>query len=61
VCFIKDVAALADFYDNQVGNRAGSKLMRAAIAKNVELLVASGKDLGLLAGVHGKAILRQKV
>ncbi len=53
VCFIKDIAALADFYEHTVGNKAGSKLIRAAIAKNVELLLDSGKDLDLLRGVHG--------
>lgn len=60
VCFIKDVAALADFYGNKVGNKAGTKLMRSAIEKNIELLLASGKDLDLLAGVHGKNALRKK-
>lgn len=54
VCFIKDMAALADFYASEVGNKAGHNLMQAAIAKNTELLVASGKDLDLLAGVYGK-------
>jgi UDPglucose 6-dehydrogenase len=60
VCFIKDVAALADFYETKVGNKAGSKLMRAAIEKNIELLLESGKDLDLLAGVHGRKVLRKK-
>jgi UDP-glucose 6-dehydrogenase len=60
VCFIKDIAALADFYESKVGNRAGAKLMRAAIEKNIELLVASAKDLDLVAGVYGKAALRKK-
>lgn len=60
VCFIKDVAALTDFYESKVGNKAGAKLMRAAIAKNIELLVASGKDLDLLTGVHGKKVLKKK-
>ncbi len=60
VCFIKDVAALADFYESKVGNRAGAKLIQALIAKNIELLVASGKDLDLLEGVHGRAVLKKK-
>ena len=60
VCFIKDVAALASFYEKKVGNKAGAKLIRAAIAKNIELLVDSGKDLDLLAGVHGKKVLKKK-
>jgi UDPglucose 6-dehydrogenase len=61
VCFIKDVAALADFYKKSVGNRAGSQLMQAAIAKNIELLVESGKDLDLLQGVHGKRAIKKSV
>lgn len=60
VCFIKDVAALAGFYDKKVGNKSGSALLRAAIEKNIELLRASGKDLDLLEGVHGKGVLRKK-
>jgi len=60
VCFIKDVAALSGFYQSSVGNKAGAKLMQAAIAKNIELLLASGKDLDLLAGVHGKKVLYRK-
>lgn len=59
VCFIKDVAALADFYKKTVGNKAGEKLMRAAIEKNIELLRESGKDLDLLAGVHGKKAVKK--
>lgn len=60
VCFIKDIAALTEFYEHKVGNGSGSKLMRAAIAKNIELLVESGKDLDLLIGVHGKGALRKR-
>ncbi len=60
VCFIKDVAALADFYDHKVKDPYGSKLLHAAIAKNLILLVASGKDLDLVEGVHGKAVTRKK-
>lgn len=58
VCFIKDIAALADFYEAEVGNKPGTKLVRAAIAKNIELLVGSGKDLDLVAGVHGAKVIR---
>ncbi len=60
VCFIKDVAALAAFYDEVVGDKEGSALFRAAIEKNISLLVESRKDLDLLEGVHGKAALRRK-
>ncbi len=61
VCFIKDVAAFADFYDTVTKSPSGSKLLRAAIDKNIELLVSSSKDLDLLVGVHGKKVLKKKV
>ncbi|MBP7770547.1 MAG: hypothetical protein KA066_01390 [Candidatus Pacebacteria bacterium] len=60
VCFIKDIAALADFYESKVGNKAGVKLMQGLIGKNIELLLDSGKDLDLLEGVHGTRVLRKK-
>ena len=54
VCFIKDVAALAEFYRATVKNKKGAALIDAAIAKNIELLRASKKDLDLLRGVYTK-------
>jgi hypothetical protein len=60
VCFIKDIAALADFYGAHVKDDKGEALFRAAIEKNINLLVKSGKDLDLLEGVHGKATVRRK-
>lgn len=60
VCFIKDVAAFADFYSKATNNKAGTTLIQAAIDKNIELLVESGKDLDLLVGVHGRDVLRKK-
>jgi len=59
VCFIKDIAALADFYDRVVGDERGSAIFRAVIEKNIALLVESGKDLDLLSGVYGKRVLRR--
>lgn len=59
VCFIKDIAAFTDFYAGATKDSRGTALLRAAIAKNISLLRASGKDLDLLAGVHGKRVLRQ--
>ena len=53
-CFIKDVAALAEFYRATVKNKKGAALIDAAIAKNIELLRASKKDLDLLRGVYTK-------
>ncbi len=61
VCFIKDVAAFADFYSKATKNKTGMNLIQAAIDKNIELLIESGKDLDLLVGVHGPRVLRRKV
>jgi nucleotide sugar dehydrogenase len=61
VCFIKDVAALTEIYEAKVKEKYGSQFLRAAIEKNIDLLVKSGKDFELLEGVHGKsAITRHK-
>ena len=53
-CFIKDVAALAEFYRATAKNKKGAALIDAAIAKNIDLLRASKKDLDLLRGVYTK-------
>ncbi len=55
VCFIKDVAALAELYGKSVKDPWGDKFLAAAIEKNLHLLVTSNKDLDLVEGVHGKA------
>lgn len=57
VCFIKDVAAFTDLYTRVTKNTYGSALLEAAIEKNIDLLVSSGKDIDLLLGVHGEAAL----
>ncbi len=57
VCFIKDVAAFSDFYKRTTKDTSGSDLLRAAIEKNIDLLVSSHKDLDLLAGVHGSVTI----
>lgn len=59
VCFIKDIAAFADFYRKHTKDKQGSKLFEAAIEKNIALLVSSRKDLDLLMGVHGKVALKK--
>ncbi len=56
-CFIKDFEALARLYQQQVGDPNGVAIFASLTAKNIELLRASGKDLPLLRGVHGDAIL----
>jgi UDPglucose 6-dehydrogenase len=54
VCFIKDIAALAGLYEKKSKNKTGLAFIHAAIAKNIELLRASEKDLDLLAGVYDR-------
>jgi UDPglucose 6-dehydrogenase len=55
-CFIKDMAALRETYENLAPqDKAGSAFLRALEAKNMQLLRTSGKDLDLLRGVYGEA------
>jgi len=53
-CFIKDFAAFVRMYEQEVGDESGVKVLRALENKNIDLLVSSGKDLDLLAGVYGE-------
>jgi hypothetical protein len=56
-CFIKDVAALRAEYERMLPADAnGSAFLRSLEAKNIELLIASNKDLDLLRGVYGDTI-----
>ncbi|SRR6056297_1460978 len=52
-CFIKDFAALADFYKKIIEDEAGAEVWEALEKKNQELLKKSNKDLDLLKGVYG--------
>ena len=56
-CFIKDFAALSEVYKKTVGDKEGIALMKAFEEKNMQLLISSGKDVDLLAGVYGKSVL----
>jgi len=56
-CFIKDFAALKEVYKETVKDKEGVALMEAIEEKNIQLLVSSGKDVDLLAGVYGKSVL----
>lgn len=58
LCFIKDVAAFADFYRRTTGDEFGAKFFDAAMRMNANLLVRSGKDLDLLEGVHGEKFVK---
>ena len=53
-CFIKDFAALGEFYQKAFPDDvSGNTLIDALAQKNNELLRSSGKDIDLLLGVYG--------
>ena len=57
-CFIKDMAAFREFYQQTCPHDAfGSALLAIAEQKNIALLRASGKDLDLLHGVYGDEMI----
>lgn len=58
-CFIKDFAAFAEIYEEIVGDDAGIQVLARVRDKNAKLLVESGKDLDLLAGVYGDGIVKK--
>ncbi len=55
-CFIKDFAALKQSYATLVDDKIGEKVLEAVEEKNIDLLLASNKDIDLLKGVYGKEI-----
>ncbi len=59
-CFIKDFAAFTNMYHDMVGDENGLKVLESLRDKNVDLLLRSGKDLELLAGVYGKTFLKSR-
>lgn len=58
-CFIKDFSAFKEIYEKHIGDEKGMSLLKAMEDKNIELLVKSGKDLDLLAGVYGEDIFNK--
>lgn len=60
MCFIKDSEALRRFYTEKVRNPHGAKMLDAIIKKNIDLLVASGKDIDLLTSTYGAAVAKKK-
>jgi UDPglucose 6-dehydrogenase len=52
-CFIKDFEALSRLYRELVDDKLGAAVLDSLTAKNIDLLLRSGKDLELLRGVHG--------
>lgn len=55
-CFIKDYAAFVEMYKKYVGDEPGIKALESLEQKNIDLLLSSNKDIGLLKGVYGKDI-----
>lgn len=52
-CFIKDFEALRRLYETQMQDEYGANLFDALAAKNLDLLLSSGKDVDLVKGVYG--------
>jgi len=59
-CFIKDFAAFETLYEETVGDKRGVDALRGIEEKNIDLLIASGKDRELLRGVYGEGRHVQK-
>lgn len=51
-CFIKDFAAFRNFYKGNISDEMGVTVLRAIEEKNKNLLMESGKDVGILKGVY---------
>jgi len=58
-CHIKDMETFSRLYEQLVGDKKGARLIDAMKDKNIELLLSSKKDLDLLSGVYGKAVLKR--
>lgn len=60
-CFIKDVAALSrQFKKHLPYDKLAHRVFEAMEAKNIELLTKTNKDLDLLEGVYGPAVLKKE-
>lgn len=60
-CFIKDFAALRSHVKKHLPHdKTARKFLEAMETKNIELLLASKKDLDLLKGVYGKKVAQKK-
>lgn len=56
-CFIKDFAAFSHWYGKTVGDEKGRNVLESLCNMNASLLLSSGKDRDLLAGVYGEEFL----
>jgi nucleotide sugar dehydrogenase len=58
-CFIKDLAAIRELYQNNFPeDTKGADVFRALEMKNIDLLLSSNKDLTLLKGVYGDSVVK---
>lgn len=55
-CFIKDFAAFTNMYEKKIGDKLGVDVLRSIEKKNIDLILKSGKDIGLLRGVYGSSL-----
>jgi nucleotide sugar dehydrogenase len=58
-CYIKDFSAFSKLYQEKVGDVLGDKILESLQAKNIDLLVKSGKDMDLLTGVYGEDFINE--
>ena len=60
-CLIKDFAAMRELYEKHLAHdTAALALMRSMEAKNIELLVSSGKTVDIVRAVYGDGVAPQK-
>lgn len=59
-CFIKDFSAFRMFFEKNIKDPFGLKVLKSLEEKNIDLLLRSGKDLDLLLGVYGEKVLKRK-
>lgn len=59
-CFLKDFAAFSDLYKEKVGDEFGVELLNRMRDKNLDLMLATDKDLDLLQGIYGDDIGERK-
>jgi UDPglucose 6-dehydrogenase len=58
-CFIKDLAAYRYFYETITKDKEGTAFLDAAEKMNLALLVSTNKDINLLEGVYGPAVVKR--
>ncbi|GAG47336.1 unnamed protein product, partial [marine sediment metagenome] len=59
-CFIKDFAAFSGIYKKYIGDELGLKVLESLKDKNIDLLISTGKDLDLLAGIYGDEAIKSR-